>query len=145
MALFTFTRQILAGEPVKLFNYGNHTRDFTYIDDIVEGVIRASDQIAEVDTNWDAAHPGPATSRAPFRLFNIGNNSPVRLGDYVIALEEALGRKAELELLPLQPGEVLDTYADVAELVNAVGYRPTTDVKDGVKAFVDWYLAYNGK
>jgi UDP-glucuronate 4-epimerase len=145
MALFTFTRQILAGEPIKLFNHGNHTRDFTYIDDIVEGVIRASDQIAEADTNWDAAYPDPATSQAPFRLFNIGNNSPVRLGDYVTALEEALGQKAELELLPLQPGEALDTYADVTELVSAVGYKPATDVNNGVKAFVDWYIAYNAK
>lgn len=142
MALFLFTRSILAGEPIKVFNHGNHTRDFTFVEDIVEGVIRASDQIAKPNPNWDSAAPDPATSSAPFRLFNIGNNSPVKLSEYIEAIEDALDMKAQKELLPLQPGDVPDTYADVSELVKAVGYKPETPVRDGVKAFVDWYREY---
>ncbi|HEY9057710.1 MAG TPA: NAD-dependent epimerase [Aurantimonas sp.] len=142
MALFLFTRNILAGKPIKLFNGGNHTRDFTFVDDIAEGVIRASDDIARPNADWNSDQPDPATSNAPFRLFNIGNNAPVKLVDYVEALEEALGRKAERELLPLQPGDVPDTFADVSELERAVGYRPATPVREGVHAFVDWYRRY---
>jgi UDP-glucuronate 4-epimerase len=144
MALFLFTRKILAGEPIPLFNDGNHSRDFTYIDDIAEGVIRASDQAAEPNPEWDGGRPDPATSNAPFRLFNIGNNAPVKLTDYVDALETALGRKAQREMLPLQPGDLVDTFADVTELERAVGYRPATPVGEGVRAFVDWYRAYYG-
>lgn len=144
MALFLFTNAILAGEPVRVFNHGNHTRDFTFVTDIAEGVIRASDQIAEPNPAWDAARPDPATSNAPFRIFNIGNNAPVKLLAYIEAIEEATGRKATLELLPLQPGDVPDTFADVSELERAVGYRPATPVKDGVKAFVAWYRGYYG-
>ncbi len=144
MALFLFTRNILAGKPIQLFNQGNHTRDFTYVGDIVEGVIRASDQIAEPNPAWDSADPDPATSNAPFRLFNIGNNSPVKLLEYVGAIEEALGMKAQTELLPLQPGDVPDTFADVSALQAQVGYQPRTSVKEGVANFVSWYREYFG-
>ena len=142
MALFLFIRDILEGKPIKLFNGGNHTRDFTFVEDIAEGVVRASDNIARPNPDWNSDRPDPATSNAPFRLFNIGNNAPVKLLDYVEALEEALGRKAERELLPLQPGDVPDTFADVSELERAVGYRPATPVREGVQAFVDWYRRY---
>jgi UDP-glucuronate 4-epimerase len=142
MALFLFTRNILAGEPIKVFNHGNHTRDFTYVDDIVEGIVRVTDQAATPDPQWDPSEPDPCTSNAPFRVYNIGNNSPVKLTEYIEAIEEALGKKAIRELLPLQPGDVPDTFADVSELVRAVDYKPQTAVRDGVKAFVDWYLDY---
>jgi UDP-glucuronate 4-epimerase len=144
MALFLFARAILAGEPIKLFNHGNHTRDFTYIDDIVEGVIRTSDRIATADPAFDAAHPNPATSSAPFRLYNIGNSTPVRLEAYVDALEQALGRRAIREYLPLQPGDVPDTCADTTALAQAVGYRPATPVAVGVGRFAEWYLERYG-
>jgi UDP-glucuronate 4-epimerase len=142
MALFLFTRSILAGEPIKLFNNGNHTRDFTFVEDIAEGVIRASDQPASPGAAWDSGSPDPATSNAPWRIFNIGNNHPVKLTAYVEALEEALGRKAKVELLPLQPGDVPDTFADTSALEQAVGYRPGTPVREGVGRFVEWYTAY---
>ncbi len=142
MALFLFTKAILAGEPIKVFNHGNHTRDFTYVDDIAEGVIRASDQIAEPSSDWSSETPDPATSNAPFRIFNIGNNAPVKLTAYIEALEEAIGKPAIKELLPLQPGDVPDTFADVSELESAVGYKPATPVKDGVASFVQWYRGY---
>jgi len=145
MALFLFTRNILAGEPIKLFNNGNHTRDFTYIDDIAEGVVRVSDNPAARNAAWDSNHPDPATSSAPWRIFNIGNNNPVKLTAYVEALETALGRKAIIELLPLQAGDVLDTFADTSALQQAVGYRPGTSVAEGVGRFVDWYQAYFGR
>ena len=144
MALFLFTRSILAGEPIKLFNNGNHTRDFTYVDDIAEGVIRTSDSPAAGNPAWDSGHPDPATSSAPWRIFNIGNNNPVKLTAYVEALESALGRKAIIELLPLQAGDVPDTFADTSALQQAVGYRPGTSVSDGVARFVEWYQAYFG-
>jgi len=142
MALFLFTRNILEGRPILLFNGGHHTRDFTYVGDIAKGVIRTSDNPAAPNADWNSDRPDPATSNAPFRLFNIGNNSPVKLLDYVEALEETLGRKAERQLLPLQPGDVPDTFADVSELERAVGYRPATPVKEGVAAFVAWYRDY---
>lgn len=144
MALFLFTRAILNGEPIKVFNHGNHTRDFTYVDDIAEGVIRASDQIAAPNPAWDASDPDPATSNAPYRLFNIGNNAPVKLADYISAVEMALGKTAIRELLPLQPGDVPDTFADVSELERVVGYRPATPMREGVRRFVAWYRAYYG-
>lgn len=144
MALFLFTKNILAGEPIKVFNHGNHTRDFTFVDDIAEGVIRASDQIAEPNPDWNSDRPDPATSNAPFRIFNIGNNSPVKLEAYISAIEEAVGKTAIRELLPLQPGDVPDTFANVDELVRATGYRPATPVKEGVGAFVKWYRSYYG-
>lgn len=144
MALFLFARAILAGEPIRLFNHGNHTRDFTYIDDIVEGVIRTSDRIAAPDPSWRADDPEPATSNAPFGIYNIGNNAPIRLEAYVEALEKALGRPAIREYLPLQPGDVPDTAADTEALERAVGYKPATPVEVGVGRFVEWYLERYG-
>ncbi len=144
MALFLFTKNILAGLPIQLFNHGEHIRDFTYVDDIVEGVARASDQIATVNPQWDAMAPDPASSDAPYRILNIGGGNPVKLWDYVAAIEEATGRKAIVELLPLQPGDVPDNIADATELEKATGFRPTTPVREGVKAFVEWYRTYYG-
>ena len=145
MSLFLFAKNILEGKPIQVFNNGRHTRDFTYIDDIVQGVLRASDQIAAPNPGWDSANPDPASSNAPFRIFNIGNNAPVPLGEYIEAIEAALGRKAVKEYLPLQPGDVPQTYADVSELQKQVGYKPTTSVKQGIEQFVRWYLDYYGE
>lgn len=142
MALFLFTQKILAGEPIQLFNNGNHSRDFTYIDDIVEGVIRSSDQPATANPAWNGAQPDPATSAAPFRVFNIGNNAPVNLNIYIETLEETLGKKAIRELLPMQPGDIPDTFADVSALHQATGYKPSTSVREGIAQFVDWYRTY---
>ncbi|MDR5906823.1 NAD-dependent epimerase [Franzmannia qiaohouensis] len=142
MALFKFTKNILADEPIPVFNHGNHTRDFTYVDDIVEGVIRASDQVATANPDWDSDAPDPATSNAPYRLFNIGNNDPVKLSAYIEAIEAALDKPAKKDLLPLQPGDVPDTFADSSELEKAVDYKPATPVKQGVANFVAWYRDY---
>jgi UDP-glucuronate 4-epimerase len=142
MALFLFTKAILEGRPIDVFNYGHHRRDFTYIDDIVEGVIRTLDRVATPNQEWSSAAPDPGTSRAPYRLYNIGNQQPVELMHYIEVLEECLGRKAEKNLLPLQPGDVPDTYADVADLVRDVDYRPRTSVEEGVARFVEWYRAF---
>lgn len=142
MALFKFTRSILAGEKIPVFNYGMHRRDFTYIDDIVEGVIRMLDRPAPPNPNWDGAMPDPGSSKAPWRVYNIGNNSPVELMDYIAALEVALGKKAAMEMLPLQPGDVPDTYADVTDLVEQFQFKPSTTVQQGVAKFVAWYRGY---
>jgi UDP-glucuronate 4-epimerase len=142
MALFLFTRNIIEGKPIDVFNYGNHRRDFTYIDDIVQGVVRALDRIAETNSEWDSDDPDPATSNAPYRLYNIGNNQPVELMRYIEVLEDCLGRTAEKNMLPLQLGDVPDTYADVQGLVDAVGYKPATPVEEGVARFVEWYVDY---
>jgi UDP-glucuronate 4-epimerase len=142
MALFLFTRAILAGEPIQVFNYGKHRRDFTYVDDIVEGVIRVLDRVPEPNPSWNGAEPDSASSSAPYRLYNIGNNQPVELMHYIETLERCLGKTAEKALLPLQPGDVPDTYADVSELVEELGYRPSTSVEDGISRFVDWYRGY---
>ena len=142
MALFLFTKAILAGQPIDVFNYGHHKRDFTYVGDIVEGVVRAADHVAEPNPKWDGDRPDPATSRAPYRLYNIGNQQPVELLRYIEVLEECLGRKAEKNMLPMQLGDVPDTWADVEDLVADVGYRPSTPVEQGVRSFVDWYLDY---
>ena len=142
MALFKFTKAILAGEKIPVFNYGKHRRDFTYIDDIVEGVIRVLDRPAPPNTEWNGVQPDPATSQAPWRVYNIGNNSPVELMDYIAAIEKALGKKAEMEMLPLQPGDVPDTYADVSDLVQQFDYKPATPVEQGVANFVAWYRDY---
>jgi UDP-glucuronate 4-epimerase len=142
MALFLFTKAILAGEPINVFNYGNHRRDFTYIDDIVEGVIRTLDRVAEPNDDWTGEAPDSATSSAPYRLYNIGNNQPVELKHYIKVLEDCLGKQAEQNLLPLQPGDVPDTYADVDDLVRDVDYKPATTVEDGVRRFVEWYREY---
>ena len=143
MALFKFTKAILAGEKIQVFNYGNHRRDFTYVDDIVEGVIRVLDKPAQANNNWAGDSPDAGTSLAPWRLYNIGNNSPVNLMDYIEAIESALEINAEKELLPLQPGDVPDTYADVEDLVREFDYKPSMSVKLGVKSFIDWYKEYN--
>lgn len=142
MALFKFTRGILAGEPIPVFNEGKMIRDFTYVDDIVEGIIRVTDSTAAADPSWTGDDPDPARSYAPWRVFNIGNNEPVQLLDYIHVLEECLGRKANMELLPMQPGDVPSTMADVTELERAVGFRPRTSVREGVRRFVDWYREY---
>ena len=139
MALFKFTKKMIEDQPIPVFNHGNHSRDFTFISDIVEGVIRSSDQIAQPDPNWDSNNPDPSTSYAPFRIFNIGNNNPVKLIEYIHAIEKALGKKAILDLLPLQPGDVPDTFADSTALEQAVGYKPSISVDDGVQQFVNWY------
>jgi UDP-glucuronate 4-epimerase len=144
MALFKFTRAILAGEPIDVFNYGKHRRDFTYVNDIVEGVIRVLDRVPQGAPEWSGAKPDPATARSPYRLYNIGNNQPVELMEYISVLEACLGRKAEMNLLPLQPGDVPDTYADVSDLVADTGYKPATSVADGVARFVEWYRGYYG-
>ena len=143
MALFLFTKCILEGRPIDVFNYGKHRRDFTYVDDIVGGVVASLDHIATPNTAWDSNAPDPATSPAPYRLYNIGNAQPVDLMHYIAVLEERLGRKAEMNMLPLQAGDVPDTWADVEDLVNDVGYRPATPVETGVARFVDWYLDYH--
>ena len=142
MALFKFTKAILAGKPIDVFNHGNHTRDFTYIDDIIEGVIRALDSPASSNSNWDSNKPDAATSKAPWRIYNIGNNNQVKLLDYINALEKALEKKANLNLLPLQLGDIQDTYANSANLMEQFDYKPNTTVIEGVNSFVSWYRDY---
>ena len=142
MALFLFTRKILAGEPIEVFNHGKHTRDFTYVDDIVEGVMRTLDRVPGPDPQFNALKPNAASSSAPYRVYNIGNHQPVELSRYIEVIEECLGRKAEKILLPLQPGDVPDTCADVEELARDTGYAPATSVEQGVARFVDWYRDY---
>ena len=142
MALFLFTRKILAGEPIDVFNYGKHRRDFTYIDDIVEGVIRTLDRTPEPNPDWSGDAPDSATSTGPYRLYNIGNNQPVELMHYIEVLEDCLGKKAEKNMLPLQPGDVPDTYADVKDLIDDTGYKPDMSVETGVANFVAWYKEY---
>jgi UDP-glucuronate 4-epimerase len=142
MALFKFTKAILEGTRIQIFNEGRHRRDFTYIDDIVEGVVRVLDRPAQPNPNWDSARPDPGTSRAPWRVYNIGNHRPVDLMDFVSALEKALGKTAEKEYLPLQAGDVPDTFADVQDLVQDTDYRPNTPVEEGVRCFVEWYRSH---
>jgi UDP-glucuronate 4-epimerase len=142
MALFKFTRAILAGEPIQVFNYGKHRRDFTYIDDIVEGVIRVLDRPAPGNPLWQSAQPDPGTSLAPWRVYNIGNSRPIELMDYISALEKALGKTAKKEMLPLQAGDVPDTYANVDDLVEQFQFKPTTTIEHGINRFVAWYLEY---
>jgi UDP-glucuronate 4-epimerase len=142
MALFAFTAKILKGEPIEVFNNGRHARDFTYIDDIVEGVVRVLDHVPQPDPGWDSAKPDPSRSSAPYRLYNIGNHRPVELMDFIAAIETATGREAKKNFLPLQPGDVLATYADVADLSRDVGFAPDTPIEEGVRRFVDWYRAY---
>ena len=142
MALFLFTRSILEGKPIDVFNYGKHKRDFTYVADIVEGVVRVLDHNAEPNPEWSGMQPDPATSRAPWRVYNIGNNSPVDLMDYIETLEKRLGKTAEKNFKPLQPGDVPDTFANVQSLVDDLGYRPATSIETGIGNFVDWYLEY---
>ena len=145
MAPFKFTKAILAGDPIKVYNYGNHRRDFTYIDDIVEGVIRTLDNVPQGNADWSGANPDPASSKAPYRVYNIGAQTPVHLLTFIETLENALGIKAEKELLPMQPGDVPDTYADVSALVRDTGYKPSVSVETGVGNFVDWYRGFYKK
>ncbi len=142
MAMFIFTRKILAGEPIDVFNNGQHSRDFTYIDDIVDGILRSMDHVAEGDPTWSGDAPNPATSKAPYRLFNIGNNQSVELMHLISCIEDALGRKAEKNFLPMQPGDVPRTFANIDALTETTGFAPTTPIEAGVKKFIDWYLSY---
>ena len=142
MALFLFTKALLNGEKIKVFNYGQHRRDFTYIDDIVEGVIRTLDHTAAANPDWTGKQPDPGTSKSPWRVYNIGNQNPVELMKYIEVLEQCLGKTAEKELLPLQPGDVPDTYADVEALVQDIGYKPDTSIEEGIERFVSWYRDY---
>jgi UDP-glucuronate 4-epimerase len=142
MALFLFTKAILAGEPIDVFNHGLMQRDFTYVDDIVEGVIRTLDHVASPNDGWTGDEPDPGTSRAPYRLYNIGNNQPVALTDMIDTLERALGKKAERRLLPMQPGDVPATFAEVDDLARDVGFRPSTPLEQGIRRFVEWYREF---
>ena len=144
MALFLFTKAILEGKPIDVFNYGKMKRDFTYIDDIIEGVVRTSDKIPEPNSHWNGNDPDSATSYAPYKLYNIGNNNPVELMEFIKALEDCLGKEAKKNLLPIQLGDVPATYADVDDLTKAVGFKPSTPIKKGIKLFVDWYREYYG-
>jgi UDP-glucuronate 4-epimerase len=142
MALFLFTKHILAGKPIDLFNEGHHQRDFTYVDDIARGVLAVLDHPAKADPHWDASSPSAQSSNAPYKIYNIGNQRPVTLLRYIEVLEQCLGKQAQRNLLPNQPGDILDTWADVDALAHDVGYRPKTPLEEGVKQFVEWYLAY---
>jgi UDP-glucuronate 4-epimerase len=142
MAAFIFTRKILAGEPIDVFSHGHHERDFTYIDDIVQGVVRTMDHVATPDPAWSPDAPNPATSRAPYRIYNIGNNSPIELSRFIATIEHATGRKAICNMLPEQPGDVPKTYADVDALAAAVGFKPATSIEDGIARFVKWYREF---
>jgi UDP-glucuronate 4-epimerase len=142
MSLFIFTRKIIAGEPIDVFNNGEHSRDFTYIDDIVEGVIHVTDEIAKPNLDWNGDNPDPGSSRSPYRIYNIGNNKPIKLMRFIEVIEECLGRKADKNFLPMQPGDVPDTYADVDALMKDVNFKPDTPIEEGVASFVEWYCNY---
>jgi len=142
MALFLFTKAILADEPIKVFNYGHMQRDFTFVDDIVCGIVKVLDQPPAGNPNWDGQHPDPSSSPAPYKIYNIGNQNPVQLLDFIKAIEDALGKRAKIELLPLQPGDVPATYADISDLTSACGYQPNTTLREGVEQFVRWYRLY---
>ena len=144
MALFKFTKAILAGEPIDVYNHGKMRRDFTYIDDIVQGVVRTADHVAEPNAGWDAGEPDPGTSPAPYRVYNIGNHTPVELDRFIEIIEETLGKKAERNYLPMQPGDVPATCADVEDLRRDVGFAPATPLETGIKRFLEWYLDYYG-
>ncbi len=142
MALFIFTKAIFEEKPINVFNYGKMKRDFTYIDDIIEGVVRVIDKIPEPNLDWDPYNPDPGTSPAPYKLYNIGNNSPVELMDFISAIEEAVGKKANINFCEMQKGDVVATYADVDDLMKDVGFKPYTDIKEGIKRFINWYREY---
>ncbi len=143
MATWLFTEAILKGKPIDVYNFGNMKRDFTYIDDIIEGVVRTINHIPKQDRGWDKANPDPATSYAPFRVYNIGNNQPTELMRFIEELEKALGKKAEFNMMPLQPGDVLETYADIDDLTRDTGFRPSTTIEEGLPKFVEWYKSYH--
>jgi UDP-glucuronate 4-epimerase len=142
MALFIFTKAILSGQPIQVFNEGRMKRDFTYVDDIVEGIVRVSDCVATPNSHWNGDKPDPGTSKAPYRIYNIGNHNPIELLHLIEVIEDCLGKKANKLLLPMQPGDVPATFADVNDLTRDVGFQPSTSIKDGVRRFVDWYLDY---
>jgi UDP-glucuronate 4-epimerase len=142
MSLFIFTKKILAGEPIDVFNNGNHSRDFTYVDDIVEGVVRVVDNIAVPNLEWSGNNPDPASSTAPYRIYNIGNNQPVELMRFIEIIEDCLGKKADKNFLPMQPGDVPSTYADVDDLINDISFSPSTSMETGIARFVEWYIEY---
>jgi UDP-glucuronate 4-epimerase len=142
MALFLFAKNIIEGKPINVFNHGNHTRDFTFVDDIANGVVAALDHNAQPNPMWDGQHPDPATSKSPWRVYNIGNNQPVKLMKYIEVLQDCLGKKAELNLLPLQPGDVPDTFANVDNLIKKFNYKPSTPIGEGITNFVEWYKNY---
>ena len=142
MALFKFTKAILSGAKIQVFNNGLHRRDFTYVDDVIEGIVRVIHNPATPGKTWNALQPDPASSRAPWRIYNIGSNNPTNLMDYIREIERALSKKANLEFLPLQPGDVAQTHADVSELMDNFDYRPDTSLENGISKFVQWYLDY---
>jgi UDP-glucuronate 4-epimerase len=142
MALFLFTKAILEDQPISVYNHGDMVRDFTYIDDIVEGIVRVLDHPPTGDPDWSGKAPNPSGSIAPYKIYNIGNNSPIRLMDFIAAIEQALGKTAKKEFLPMQPGDVAATYADVSDLVRDMGYKPETTVQEGIADFVAWYRGY---
>src|SRR6185503_1119738 len=142
MSMFMFTDKIIKGEPIDVFNMGHHARDFTYVDDIVQGVVRLCDRVAASNPAWSSDRPDPATSSAPYRIYNIGNHSPVQLMDYIACIEKEVGKKAVMEMVPAQPGDVPETYADVDALTAATGFTPATPIEEGVKRFVAWYRDY---
>ena len=142
MAYFSFTRDIIAGKPIDVFNHGDMARDFTYIDDIVEGIIRLASIPAKPDYNWNSSSPYPGSSSAPYRVYNIGNNNPIRLGDFIQTIEDALGKEAKKVYLPMQMGDVQETFADIDDLFTAINYRPSTSLKVGIERFVSWYKSY---
>jgi UDP-glucuronate 4-epimerase len=144
MALFLFTKAILAGKPIQVFNHGDMKRDFTFVDDIVEGIVRVMDRIPSGDPDWSGVDPEPGKSYAPYRVYNIGNNAPVDLMYMIQTLERCLGREAEKEFMPMQPGDVPATYADVDDLIEEVGFKPSTSIEEGIERFVNWYLEYFG-
>jgi len=144
MSLFLFTKQIIAGEPIDVFNFGHHARDFTFIDDIVEGIVRIVDKVAAPNLAWTSECPDPGTSAAPYRLYNIGNSHPVELLYVIECIETAVGRKALKNMLPLQPGDVARTFANIDALVEDIGFRPRTPIKEGIRRFVDWYRDFYG-
>ncbi len=142
MALYLFTKAIIEDKPIDVFNYGEMQRDFTYIDDIVEGIIRVNDNPPKGDTKWSAKNPNPSSSKAPYKIYNIGNNNPVKLMDFIEAIENKLGKKAEKNMLPIQAGDVPSTYADVSDLIEDLGYKPKTSIQEGIDNFIDWYLEF---
>ncbi len=142
MALFKFTKGIIEGTPIDVYNHGDMYRDFTYIDDIVEGVIRITDKVPDANAEWNGLHPDPSSSFAPYKIYNIGNNAPVKLMDFVHAIEDSIGKKADINMMPIQPGDVPSTCADVSALTNDIGFKPATGVKEGIQNFVEWYKSY---
>ena len=145
MAYFKFTKAICEGTPITVFNHGNMERDFTYIDDIIEGVVRVMKKRPDPNTDWDGTHPDAGSSYAPYRIYNIGNNTPVKLMDFIETLENALGKKAQKKFLDMQPGDVRTTFADVEDLVQDIGFKPSTQLEHGIQCFVDWYQAFYGE